>query len=88
MASGSRLDIKTISAPVTVNKQEFEEVMFPTVTTAELADATHRINTTDKFLGRTVYESTLKLNYTADGPADIDDWTLGDGLGLTQVTPS
>jgi len=88
MVSGSRLDLKTIAAYVTVNKEEFEEVMFPTATTAELADATARINTLDKFLGRRVYESTLKLMYVADGPDATDDWTLIDGLGATQVTPS
>lgn len=88
MSVGTRLNFSLVAAPYTVNKEDLMDVLFPSVTTAQLADATHRINTEDKFIGRSVYESTLKLTYTADGTAATDDWTLGDGLGLTQVTPS
>lgn len=88
MADGTRLDFRILAQPYTPTKKEFIDVFFPTVTTAQLADATHRINVKDKFLGRQVYESTLKLAYVADGPDPTDDWTLNDGLGATQVTPS
>ena len=88
MAGGSRIDMKRIAANSTVEKSQFTDVMFAAVTTGQLADEDHRINTVDKFIGKTVYELTLKLNYTADGPLPADTWTLNDGLGLTSVTPS
>ena len=88
MADGTRLDFSIIAQPYTAEPHELWDVLFPAVTTAQLADKDHRINTEDKFLGRQVYESTLKLAYIADGPDPTDDWTLNDGLGLTQVTPA
>jgi hypothetical protein len=88
MATGTRLNAKILAAPYTVDVQDFLDVLFPAVTTAQLADEDHRINTEDKFVGRMVYESTLGFNYTADGALPASTWTLNDGLGATQVTPS
>ena len=88
MAEGTRLNAQVMSAPVTVDKQDWLSVLFPAVTTAQLADIGHRINTEDKFQGRHVYELTLQFAYIADGSGPADTWTLNDGLGATQVTPS
>ena len=88
MVDGTRLDFRALAQHLTPTKQEYIDVLFPVVTTAQLADEDHRVNVKDKFLGRQVYELTLKLNYTADGSGPTDKWTLNDGLGLTQVTPS
>ena len=88
MSTGTRLNFSLVAAPYTVNKEDLMDVLFPSVSTADLADATHRINTEDKFIGRQVFESTLGFGYFATGTAATDDWTLNDGLGATQVTPS
>jgi hypothetical protein len=88
MAGGTNLNAKALAAPVTVDVQDWLDVLFPAVTTAQLADMDHRINIEDKFEGRQVYELTLNLNYTANGSGPTSTWTLNDGLGLTTVTPS
>jgi hypothetical protein len=70
------------------SESELTDFLFPSRTTAELAAAANSINTIDKVLGKRCYEATLKLDYVADGPDPTDTWTLNDGVGSTQVTPS
>ena len=70
------------------NELELTEYLHPHRTTAQLADIANSINTVDKVLGKHVYEETLGFGYIADGPLPADTWTLNDGLGATQVTPS
>ncbi len=70
------------------SESELTDFLHPARATADLADKTNSINTIDKVLGKRCYESTLKLDYVADGPAPTDDWTLNDGVGSTQVTPA
>lgn len=67
---------------------ELTEFLFPHRTTAQLADEFNSINQVDKVLGKHCYEETLSFDYIADGPDPTDTWTLNDGLGGTQVTPS
>ena len=76
MADGSRLDLKIIAQPYTTEPTEFSSVMFPTATSAELADPTSRINTVDKLLGRPAWDSTLDEPVFATGAAAADAWAL------------
>jgi hypothetical protein len=64
------------------------DFLHPSRTATQLADIADSINTKDKVLGKRCFESTNQLDYIADGPAPDDTWTLNNGLGLTQVTPS
>ena len=82
-----KINMKRFGQPYT-DEATMAEFVFPSRTTAQLADVADSINTADKFLGKRCYESTLQLDYIADGPAAADTWTLNDGAGLTQVTPS
>ena len=140
MVVGSRLDYKILAQPFTPDKSEYIAVLHPSWTTANLADATHRVNVQDKFLGRPAWNSTIGepvyasgpdpsdawvsgfgtvaetvanlsdkadtintvgkyvgklvydtaggLLYAADGVTDVSTWTLIDGVGSTQTTPS
>ena len=81
-------DMKALAQPYVGSVAEYQDILFPARATADLADATDSVNTANKFLGKRCYESTLQLDYIADGPAATDTWTLNDGIGSTQVTPS
>jgi hypothetical protein len=70
------------------SETDLTDFLYPSRTTAQLADIADSINTENKVLGKRCYESTLQLDYIADGPLPADTWTLSDGLGLTSVTPS
>lgn len=70
------------------SESELTDFLYPSRTTAQLADIANSINTANKVLGKRVYESTLQFDYIADGPLPADTWTLSDGLGATQVTPA
>ena len=67
---------------------DMQDFLNPARTTAQLAAVGNSINTENKYLGKRCYESTLQLDYIADGSAAADTWTLSDGLGATQVTPA
>lgn len=84
----ARLDNKKFAQPYTADPAELLDVLFPARTTAQLADIADSVNTDNKFLGKRCYESTLQLDYIADGPLPADTWTLNNGLGATQVTPA
>lgn len=57
-------------------------------TVANLGTAAHAINTVGKYIGKIVYDTAGGLAYAADGPDPTDTWTLLDGVGATQTTPS
>jgi hypothetical protein len=82
------ITIKRFAQPFTANDLDVMDFLFPVRTATEIADVTDPINTQNKFHGRQVYDSTNQFMYVADGPAVDDTWTLNDGLGATQVTPS
>jgi hypothetical protein len=84
----SELTYQTFAQPYTVDPAELQDLLTPARTTTQLADAGDTVNTKNKFLGKRCYNLTLKRDYIADGPAATDDWTLNDGVGSTQVTPS
>ena len=82
------IDMDQLTQPYVGTTDDMAALLNPVRTTAQLADVDDTINTIDKRLGRRCYESTLNLDYIADGPLAADTWTLNDGLGLTTVTPS
>ena len=55
------------------------------LTTANLQSATHAANTTNKFAGKSVINSTDKKLYYADGSAPTDAWLSVDGA--TTINP-
>lgn len=55
------------------------------LTTANLQSATHAANTTNKFAGKSVINSTDKKLYYADGSAPTDVWLSVDGA--TTINP-
>lgn len=77
MADGTRLSGQVIAAPYTVDKQDFWDVLFPVVTSAQLADAAHRINTEDKFVGRRAFDSTLGQHVYASAASASASWIVG-----------
>lgn len=81
-------DMKALAQPYVGTLAEFQDILMPARATAELADVADSVNTANKFLGKRCYESTIQIDYIADGPAAADTWTLNDGIGSTQVTPS
>jgi len=70
------------------SESELTDFLHPSRTATQLADATDSINTANKALGKRCYDTTNQRDYIADGSAATDTWTLNNGLGLTQVTPS
>lgn len=66
----------TLAVPVTLYQ----------ATTANLGDATHAINTTDKFAGKLVLDTTTSILQIATGDEATDDWQ--PVTGASAVTPS
>lgn len=84
----SEMNFDVLRSPYPASNAEMQDLLFPVRTAAQIADATNSINTKNKFQGRQVYDTTNQRGYIADGSAATDTWTLNDGLGATQVTPS
>lgn len=57
-----------------------------TATTAELSDIADAINTTDKYVGKMVFDTTASQPFFADGADANSTWS--DAVGLNPVTPS
>jgi len=74
MADGTPLDYTRLAAPYSPEKEELIAVLHPVWTTANLADASHRVNTKDKFAGKPVWDSTLGEMVFASGAAAADAW--------------
>lgn len=55
-------------------------------TAAQIADKDAIVNTTDKQIGRQVYDTTNDRVMVADGSDPTDDWTVADGSA--SVTPA
>jgi hypothetical protein len=81
-------DYQALAQPFVGSVAEYQDILFPARTATQIADAADPINTKDKFEGRQVYDTTNQFSYIADGSGPTDTWTLNDGLGATQVTPS
>lgn len=59
---------------------------FIAVSAANLGDKTNAINTTGKFAGKQVWDSTANVPLWAAGATDVSDWI--DGSGTTVITPA
>ena len=88
MGIGTRLNWSLFAAPYTVNKEDLIAVLYPSATSAQLQDATHRLNTEDKFAGRMVFDTTTSLPAFAAGPGPTDDWVSADITVGADLTPS
>ncbi len=74
-------------AGVESKQAEVDEVLTNVSTTAALAAIGNAINTTDKFEGKQVFNSTTKILVIAVGPAAADVWANA-GTGVTAHTPA
>lgn len=63
-----------------------EIVTLHEATTTQLGDATHAINTTGKYTGKFVLNTTTNILQVAKGAEATDDWQ--PVTGATAVTPS
>lgn len=66
---------------------DVDEVLTNVSTTAALAAIGNAINTTGKFEGKQVFNSTTKILVVAVGPAAADVWANA-GTGVTAHTPA
>jgi hypothetical protein len=80
--------MKQLSQPYVGTVAEIQDLLNPARTTTQLADVANSVNTENKYLGKRCYDLTLSRDFVADGSAAADTWTLNDGVGSTQVTPS
>lgn len=60
--------------------------LFVAATAAALGDKTNAINTTGKFAGKQVWDSTNNVPLWAKGSTDVSVWI--DGAGTTVITPA
>lgn len=59
----------------------------PVSTSALLGDKANAVNTTGKVVGKTVYNTTTKTFYVAQGALATDKW-VDSADGLTEITPA
>ena len=59
----------------------------PTSTSALLGGKANAVNTTGKVVGTTVYNTTTKTFYVAQGTADTSTW-IDAADGTTTITPA
>ena len=83
----SRLDYRLLAQHLTPDSDEYVAVLFPVKTTAELASATDRINTVDKFKGKMVFDTTLGQPVYASAATAAAAWTV-IALGQDQEVPA
>lgn len=70
----AQMNYRLVSQPYVGTEADLQDVLFPARTSAELASATNRINTEDKFVGKPVYDSTIEQTVYASGAAAADAW--------------
>lgn len=78
----------TMSANIDMNGHTLLNyvLQFRVFTDADIADATHPVNTAGKAIGVPVYSSTSFKLHIASGSAAGDQWYLpGGGVGITPV---
>lgn len=59
----------------------------PVATSANLGSATNAVNTANKVVGTTVYNTTTKTFYVAQGTTATSTW-IDSSDGTTTITPS
>jgi hypothetical protein len=74
-------NLKKFAQPYTAQPSELTSVLFPTATTAQLADIGDPINTQDKYAGKWVLNTTTSLMVYAIGATAASAWHAStDGL--------
>lgn len=78
------VDILAVNADgtITLDFEEFLRVAanpFLTFTATEIADKDHVVNTKNKFVGRSIYDSTNDLPYWSTGTSPTDPWKTWSG---------
>ena len=71
---------------MSLTKVAYAMIEMPTDTAANIADEAADINTTGKYEGLFVWDTTNKRMLRASGDAHTDDWDVVDGS--VQVTPT
>lgn len=89
--TGAEGNIDDLGDDIAANVAEIDaiqagQIIFASFTAANIASIAHAVNTTAKFTGKTVRDSTNKRLMVADGAAAADTWTVADGSA--SVTPS
>jgi hypothetical protein len=69
-----------------ITKTSWGLINTQTVSAANIADKTSAVNTTDKYEGLFVWDSTNHRLMRAEGSADVSVWWVVDGS--TSVTPA
>ena len=81
-------DYKAFAQPYVGSVAELQDLLFPVRTSTQLGDATDPINTTDKFIGRVVFNSTTSLPAFAVGAGTTGVWASADITVGVDITPS
>lgn len=68
------------------NFSELAKFVAPSFTAANLASISNSVNTTDKEMGRVVYDTTNHRLMVASGSANNSSWYVVDGSAL--ITPA
>jgi hypothetical protein len=74
---------------VTLDFEEFLRLVANqpiTYTTTQISDATEEVNTTDKRVGKMIYNSSTGVPLWADGTTATSTWS--DATGAVVITPS
>ena len=77
LVNDARDELDTVDTDVTALQNGAVPI---TATTAELAAAGNAINTTNKVVGKMVWDTTLGQPVWADGAAAGDTWSLSTGV--------
>ena len=81
------IDMKTLAQPYNATLAELQDLLNPVRTTAQLGAIADEINTVDKRVGRTVFNSDTGLLVVADASTPGGTWSsVSDGL--VDHTPS
>ncbi len=81
----AQMNYRVLSQPYIGNEADMQDVLFPSRTTAQLASASNRINTEDKYVGKMVFDSTLGQPVYASGAGASAGWSviaLGQDLAV------
>jgi hypothetical protein len=89
----AQMNYRLVSQPYVGTEADLQDVLSPARTSAQLASASNRINTEDKFVGKMVFDSTLGIPVWASGASAAAAWTTNNptlateaGAGITDGT--
>lgn len=80
-------NLKKFAQPYTAQQDELTDLLFPSATTAQLANIADPINTQDKYQGKWVYNTTSDLMVYASDGTPGGTWRASTD-GLVDHTPA